>query len=78
MELSAGVPANWMVLVVGVIVDWAFAEKVANAMKTTRQNKTAAYFPRKTDLFGVNVTAVIEGLTFSLPVPETLAPGIFC
>ncbi len=78
MELCPGVPANWIVLVVGVIVDWAFAEKVANAMKAPRQSKTAAYFPRKTDLPGVNVAAVIEGLTFSLPVPETLAPGIFC
>lgn len=78
IELCAGVPANWIVLVVGVIVDWAFAEKVANAMKTARQNKTAADFPQKTDLLGANVTAVIEGLTFSLPVPETLAPGIFC
>jgi hypothetical protein len=76
IELSAGVPANWMVLVVGVIVDWAFAEKVANA-KTTRQNKAVADLPRKTDLQGANVTAVIEGLTFSLPVPETLAPGSF-
>ena len=61
-----------------MIVDWAFAEKVANAMKAPRQSKTAADFPQKTDLFGANVTAVIEGLTFSLPVPETLAPGIFC
>jgi hypothetical protein len=78
MELCPGVPANWIVLVVGVIVDWAFAEKVANAMKAPRQSKTAAHFPRKTDLLGANVTAVVEGLTFSLPVPETLAPGIFC
>ena len=78
IELCAGVPANWIVLVVGVIADWAFAEKVANAMKAPRQSKAAADFPRKTDLPGVNVTAAIEGLTFSLPVPETLAPGIFC
>jgi len=63
IELCSGVPANWIVLVVGVIVDWAFAEKVANA-KTTRQNKTVADFPRKTDLHGANVTAVIKGLTF--------------
>lgn len=78
MELCAGVPANWIVLAVGIMVDWAFAEKVANAIKTAKLNKTAADFPRKTDLSGANVTAVIEGLTFSLPVPETLAPGIFC
>jgi len=78
IKLCAGVPANWIVLVVGVIVDWAFAEKVANVMKAPRQSKTAVEFPRKTDLRGANVTAVVEGLTFSLPVPETLAPGIFC
>jgi hypothetical protein len=65
-----------MVLVVGETVDWAFAEKVANAMKTARQNKTAADLPRNPDLLCGNVTAVIEGLTFSLPVPETLAPEI--
>ena len=64
MELGAGAPANWIVLVVGVIVDWAFAEKVANAMKTARQNKTAANFPRETDLFGFNVAMITEGLTF--------------
>jgi hypothetical protein len=39
IELSAGVPANWILLVVGVIVDWAFAEKVANAMKTAKLSK---------------------------------------
>jgi hypothetical protein len=77
MEPCAGVPANWIVLVVGAIVDWAFAEKVPNAMKTTRQNKSAAKFPHKADLLCANVTAVIEGLTFNLPVPKTLAPGIF-
>src|SRR5690348_6390398 len=73
MELGAGVPANWIVLVVGVIVDWAFAEKVASAMKTARQNKTAANFPRKTDLLGANVTAVIEDPTFAFLVSTTLA-----
>jgi hypothetical protein len=56
-----------MVLVVGVTVDWAFAEKVANAMRTTRQNKTAADCPRTPDLFCATDTAVIEGLTFGLP-----------
>lgn len=76
MELGAGVPANWIVLVVGVIVDWAFAEKVANA-KTARQNKTAANFPGETDLLGANDARITEGLTFGLPVPETLASGIF-
>jgi hypothetical protein len=76
MELGAGVPANWIVLVVGVIVDWAFAEKVANA-KTARQNKPAANFPCETDLLGVNDARATEGLTLGLPVPETLAPGIF-
>jgi hypothetical protein len=54
-----------MVLVVGVIVDWAFAAKVANVMKTTRQNKTAAEFPRKPDLLCANDTAVLEGLTLA-------------
>jgi hypothetical protein len=36
MELGAGVPANWIVLVVGVTVDWAFAEKVAKAIIVAR------------------------------------------
>lgn len=77
MELCAGVPANWIVLVVGVIVDWAFAEKVANAMKTTRQNKPAAEFPRKPDLFCANDTAVIEGLTLAFPSREPWLPESF-
>src|SRR6478609_4972417 len=77
MELAAGVPANWIVLVVGVIVDWAFAAKVANAMKTARQNKTAAEFPRKTGLLRANDARIPEGLTFGLPVRGTLAPRIF-
>ena len=72
IELGAGVPANWIVLVVGVIVDWAFAEKVANAMKTARQNKTAANFPRETDLFGFNVAMITEGLTFWPSCPGNL------
>lgn len=71
MELGAGVPANWIVLVVGVIVDWAFAEKVANA-KTTRQNKTAANFPRETDLLGVNDARITESLTFWPSCPGNL------
>jgi hypothetical protein len=77
IELSAGVPANWMVLVVGVIVDWAFAEKVANAMKTAMQSKTAADFPRKIDLPGANVTALIEGLTLAFPSRKPWLPGSF-
>jgi len=72
MELAAGVPANWLVLVVGVIVDWAFAAKVANAMKTARQNKTAANFPRETDLLGVNNARLAEGLTFWPSCPGNL------
>jgi hypothetical protein len=72
MELWKGVPANWMVLVVGVTVDWAFAEKVANAIKTTRQNKAAADFPRTPDLFCANDTAVVEGLTLGLPCLDNL------
>jgi hypothetical protein len=75
MEPCAGVPANWIVLVVGAIVDWAFAEKVANAMKTTRQNKSAAQFPRKADLLCANVTAVIEGLTLAFPSRKPWLPG---
>jgi hypothetical protein len=66
-----------MVLVVGAMMDWAFAEKVANTMKTARQNKTAAESPRKPSLFCANDTGVIEGLTFGLPVPATLAAEIF-
>jgi hypothetical protein len=71
MELGAGVPVNWIVLVVGVIVDWAFAEKVANA-KTARQNKTAANFPRETDLLGVNNARLAEGLNFWPSCPGNL------
>ena len=59
MELCAGVPANWIVLVVGVTVDRAFAEKVANAMKTTRQNKSAAQFPRAPGLFCAKTTGAM-------------------
>jgi len=72
MELAAGVPANWIVLVVGVIVDWAFAAKVANAMKTARQNKTAAEFPRKTGLLRANDARIPEGLTFWPSCPGNL------
>jgi len=77
MELCAGVPANWIVLVVGVIVDWAFAAKVANAMKTTKLDKTAAQFLRKTGLLRANDARIPEGLTFWPSCPGTLAPGIF-
>jgi len=73
IELCAGVPANWIVLVVGVIVDWAFAEKVANAMKTTRQNKTAAEFPRNPHLLCASDAVLIEGLTLAFLVSTTLA-----
>lgn len=72
MELGAGVPANWIVLVVGVIVDWAFAAKVANTIKTTRQNKTAAKFPRKTGLLRANDARIPEGLTFRPSRPGSL------
>jgi hypothetical protein len=77
MELCAGVPANWIVLVLGVIVDWAFAEKVANAMKTTKQNKTAAELLRNSDLLCASDAVLIEGLTMAFLVPGTLAPEIF-
>src|SRR5690348_11604287 len=77
MELCAGVPANWIVLVVGVTVDWAFAAKVANAIKTTRLDKTAAQFLRKTGLLRANDARIPEGLTFWPSCPGTLAPGTF-
>ena len=77
MELCAGVPANWIVLVVGAIVDWAFAAKVANAIKNTRLGKTAAQFLRKTGLLRANDARIPEGLTFWPSCPGTLAPGIF-
>src|SRR6476661_7416287 len=66
-----------MVLVVGVIVDWAFAEKVANAMKTAKLSKTDVDFPRKTDLPGANVTALIEGLTLAFPSRKPWLTGSF-
>jgi len=69
------VPANWIVLVVGVMVDWAFAAKVANAIKTTRLDKTAAQFLRKTGLLRANDARIPEGLTFWPSCPGTLAPG---
>jgi hypothetical protein len=71
MELCAGVPANWMVF---VVVDWAFAEKVANAIKTARQNKTAAEFPRKPDLLCANVTVVMDCLTLAFPSRKPWLP----
>jgi hypothetical protein len=77
MELCAGVPANWMVLVVGVIVDWASAEKVANARKTTRQNKPAAEFPRNPDLLCGSDAVLIEGLTLAFPSREPWLPRSF-
>jgi len=55
-----------------VIVDWAFAAKVANAMKTARQNKTAAEFPRKTGLLRANDARIPEGLTFWPSCPGNL------
>ena len=66
-----------MVLAVGVTVDWAFAEKVANAMKTARQNKTAAEFPLKAVLLRANDARIRKGLTFWPSCPGTLAPGTF-
>jgi hypothetical protein len=77
MELWRGVPANWMVLAVGVVVDWALAEKVANAIKTTRQNKTAAEFPLKTDLLRANEARIPEGLTCWPSCPGNLGSRIF-
>jgi hypothetical protein len=65
-----------MVLVVGVTVDWAFAEKVANGMKTARQNKTAAEFSLKAGLLRANDARIRKGLTFWPSCPGTLAPGI--
>ena len=66
-----------MVLVVGVTVDCAFAEKVASAVKTTRQNKTAAELLRNSDLLCASDAVLIEGLTLAFLVPGTLAPEIF-
>jgi len=66
-----------MVLVVGLMAVWAFAVKVANAMKTARQNKTAVEFPFKADLLRTNDARIAEGLTFWPSFPGTLAPGIF-
>ena len=77
MELCAGVPANWMVLVVGAIVDWAFAEKVANAMKTTRQNKSAAQFPRASGLFCAKTTGAMGDLISAFPSRKPWLPGSF-
>lgn len=77
MALGAGVPANWMVLVVGLMAVWAFAVKVANAMKTTRQNKAAAELLRNPDLLCASDAVLIEGFTLAFLVPGTLAPEIF-
>jgi hypothetical protein len=66
-----------MVLVVGLMAVWAFAVKVANAIKTARQNKTAVEFPFKADLLRANDARIAEGLTFWPSFPGTLAPGIF-
>jgi hypothetical protein len=66
-----------MVLVVGLMAVWAFAVKVANAMKTARQNKTAVEFPFKADLLRANDARIAEGLTFWPSFPGTLAHGIF-
>lgn len=49
---------------------WAFAEKVANAMKTARQNKTTAEFMLTADLLRANDARIAKGLTFGLPSRE--------
>jgi len=69
---ALGVPANWRVLVVGLTAVWAFAAKVANAMKTAWQNKTTAKFPRKTGLLRANDARIPEGLTFWPSCPGNL------
>ena len=57
---------------VGLTAVWAFAAKVANAMKTPKQNKTAGEFPRKTGLLRANDAKIPEGLTFWPSCPGNL------
>lgn len=61
-----------MVLVVGLMAVWAFAEKVATAMKTARQNKTTAEFTLTVDLLRANDARIAKGLTFWPSFPGTL------
>src|SRR5690349_10840196 len=61
---ASGVPANWIVLVVGLMVVWAFAEKVANVSRITMQSITAAEFPRRQCLLCANDATIPEGLNF--------------
>ncbi|MGZ7089311.1 MAG: hypothetical protein ACXVKH_07550 [Candidatus Angelobacter sp.] len=62
IELWAlGAPATWMVLVVGLMVVWALAEKVANPSRIKRQNKTVADFRPETCLLCAGDATLIEG-----------------
>ena len=55
---------------------WASAEKVANAMKSARQNKTNVEVTLIADLLRANDAGIAKGLTFWPSFPGTLAPGI--
>ena len=72
MRLGAGVPANWIVLVVGVIVDWAFAEKGSKPNRSAMQNKNSVNFTHVKFLFRAKTAVSIEDFTFMPSCPANL------
>jgi len=73
IELCAGVPANWMVLVVGVTVVWALAEKDSKPNRSAMQNKNSEIFPHKKEfLFRAKTAMPIDDFTFVPSCPANL------
>lgn len=72
MELCAGVPANWIVLVVGVIVDCALAEKGSKPSRSAMQNKSSVNFTQVKSLFRARTAVSINDFTFVPSCPANL------
>jgi hypothetical protein len=67
------VPANWVVLVVGVMVVWAFAEKDSKPNRSAMQNKSSETLPHKEFLFRAKTAMSIDDFTFVPSYPANIA-----
>jgi len=72
MELCAGVPANWIVLAVGIMVDWAFAENGSKTNRSAMQNKISVNFTHAKFLFRAKTAVSIDDFTFVPSCPANL------
>src|SRR5579864_9686704 len=69
---ASGVPPNWIVLVVGVMVVWAFAEEDSKPNRSAMQNKISVNFTQVKFLFRAKTAVSINDFTFMPSCPANL------